>query len=298
MPLTTANCCPTPLTKAVNAVRIAQEAHQAVTSHPTRLMTRETLPPLVPFARRRIDDAQVEAGEQPAWPDALEIFFTHLPAAELHVPLDEPGLTRLHAWIQHLQPGQPFRQFALHRNAALRARCTGDLMQAVFSSAVACEVMLADVLAFLLWEDCIKPRDAVTIVNQPFAKKLNAEYSVRLGGDWDQTGTGPVATYVRDLLTLRHRVVHAGHLPDHTEAAKALSAATDLELFIGDRLAQRGRRYPVTAAQYLGEAGLRRRGRFSRFIEQLMHDPTEPPWRTTFMRWRRALDWFVSAEEV
>jgi hypothetical protein len=68
---------------AVNAVLVAQEAHQAVTSQPIALMTRETLPPLVPFARRRIDDVQVEAGEQPASPDALEVFLTYPPVAEM-----------------------------------------------------------------------------------------------------------------------------------------------------------------------------------------------------------------------
>jgi hypothetical protein len=97
-------------------------------------------------------------------------------------------------------------------------------VQAVFSAPVACEVLLADILAFLLWEECIKPRDAMAIVGQPFATKLRNAYSVRLGGDWNQTSTGPVATYTRDLLTLRHRVVHAGHLPDQAEAAKALTA--------------------------------------------------------------------------
>lgn len=279
--------------RGIEAIRVVQEAHQAVTTVPLELCTREDLAPMVPMALREVAEDET----QPSWPEEIGLFLTSLPdAAAFRTDLSEDHLAELGERIAGLEEGRPFSAYSIHRNAARKADQRGLRSEAAIFAAVACEVLLGDVLALMIWEDLATPEDAITTIERPFATKLRTEYHLRLGGSWSSAGRGPVAALTQDVLALRHRVLHVGHVPSRTEVAASLQGAARLERFVGDRLAAGLRRYPITAIQFCGKMGLASRGALSRFALDLMDDPTEPPWVPTFMRWRQAVDWLIETE--
>jgi hypothetical protein len=75
-----------------------------------------------------------------------------------------------------------------------------------------------------------------------------------------------------------------------------MSAAWDalfaLEHFLGDRLSASTvlNHYTRTAMAWMSERGLRRRNRWTRHVEQLVHDDREPNWLDSFARYRLLVD--------
>lgn len=273
--------------RAVAAVRVLQQAHQAVTGTPLELCTRQRLAPMVPFAVRTVEDDEAE----PQWPGAISAFLTELPdAAEARVELAADELDELHTRIGRLEDKKPFRAVTIQRNAARWAAQQGLTSEAAILTAVAIEVLLGDLLALLLWEEATTPELAAATTVMPFTPKLRSEYHGRLGGNWSSTGPGPLGELNRHVFALRHRIVHAGHVATGDELRSAMESASRFESFVGDRLAASVRRYPITALQYCGTPGLDRRGALTRFVTELMADPTEPNWVETFGRWRTAVD--------
>jgi hypothetical protein len=65
--------------------------------------------------------------------------------------------------------------------------------------------------------------------------------------------------WVRNLLTLRHRVAHTGYMPSSEEATAAREAYYGLGRHLRDRLTVRVKKYPFTAGLLVTQAGFERR---------------------------------------
>jgi hypothetical protein len=91
-----------------------------------------------------------------------------------------------------------------------------------------------------------------------------------IGGRWDLTLIGsPVGDYWRDLYGLRNRIVHGAHYLSFDETAAAFCSYSRLVDHINSCLLRRVRSFPRTLLALLGEPGLRRRGRWSQFLESV-----------------------------
>jgi hypothetical protein len=256
--------------RVLDAIRVVQRAHHAATGVPQPLCTRENVPPLVPFAVRRA----VEGEDGPAWPTDVSVFMPRPPpVSDLPRTLNSNELEELAHRADNQSEGEPFRQVLLQRTAATAAADVGNYFQAVVSAAISIEVLLSDVHAFVLWEQCVAPLSAGKTLGLPFKRRFTTELPALLGGTWTLTGRGPVADYARDLLSLRHRCVHVGYEPTPAEASATAAAAVAMERFIGDRLSARIDELPITAIQYCGVEGLRERGALRHWVEKLMDEP-------------------------
>lgn len=150
----------------------------------------------------------------------------------------------------------------------------GNERLTVVLAAAAGEVLLDTALLHLLWEEEIEPADAALRFPREKSALLRSieHLSPRLGGNWHRNGRGAVASYAKDVIEMRNRVMHAGHNPSPADAASAWSSLMDLEQSLGDRLCSDRcfRSHPRTAYAWLGEDGLRRRDRWAR---QTDHSP-------------------------
>jgi len=115
--------------------------------------------------------------------------------------------------------------------------------------------------------------------------RLLTEYHKRLGGSWDPEGTHPVATWLKDLLVLRHRVAHAGYLPSQDEAFAARKAYFALSRHLRNRLALRVKRYPITASILVTRAGFERRNLRTKAVDDAIN-LTSVDVLTRFASWR------------
>lgn len=109
--------------------------------------------------------------------------------------------------------------------------------------------------------------------------RLRTQYSARLGGQWDLDAlTEEIGHWMLTTQGLRHRVVHAGYVPDDSDLKEAGHGAELLGAFVSERLASRRYRFPRLALSVLGQAGLERRGllssRMSTLVDEVM--PTLP----------------------
>src|SRR5262249_42418842 len=209
--------------------------------------------------------------------------------------LDDEELERLGAAVRFVQtkhPLFPYTERALDSRIALvRA---GDTKTALILTQIAMESLLDSVLSLILWEDGMSPEDAADkVFAGGFVTRLRREFAGRLGGAWDVTRSGPAHDPGTDLIRVRGRVVHADYMPRRDEAWQAIEAATRMDEFIRDRLADRRNRYPKTTLLFLGVEGLTNRGLWGARIEQFVRDNADDipnAWIASFREWRGEVD--------
>lgn len=156
------------------------------------------------------------------------------------------------------------------READVALDLHGDYRSAVLFGATACEILLDDLLAHLLWEDKTRPEDAAPTFDSWLASRVRSQYHPRLYGKWSVETPGPLADWHQHVAGLRNRVMHAGYEPALDEARAARQAAAALETWVADRVAVRASAYPRTAIALCGPAGLRRRARWSKALDRLV----------------------------
>lgn len=273
--------------RGLQYVRDAQRAYYAARRRPVRLVSREALPFAIPCAVRRVygDD-----GEPLPFRAALSMFLLHMNVTFRDSDLNEREQQAFGAALRQQAAGGAFASYlefvreadvALDRDGAYRA--------AVLFTATACEVLLDDLLAHLLWEERARPEDAAGVFESFLTARVKREYHPRLGGQWTVDRDGPVRSWATAVADLRHRVVHGGYEPTLDEARTAAAAARDLNAHLCDLVAAKAAVYPRTALLLPGAEGLRRRGLWTRRLDELQDDPAEVPWTETYGRWRIAM---------
>lgn len=185
-----------------------------------------------------------------------------------------------------------FADFAdLGREAHVALNRRGDRRSAVLSAATASEILMDDLLKHLLWEEAVRPEDAAPKFHDSrlnsFSRSMR-ELPGRIGGDWSAP-SGPILAWQKDLLNLRHRVIHAGYRPSQAEASLAIRVLSDLPSYLTDRLLSRTTAYPRSVVAMLGPQELEARGRLSRSLRRVLDNPAEPHWADTFMRYKRSI---------
>jgi hypothetical protein len=124
----------------------------------------------------------------------------------------------------------------------------------------ASEVLMDIALMAMLFEEGRTADEAIASFAKPLKSRILTEYHDRLGGAWTPRGSNAVAVWLREVLLVRHRVAHAGYLPQYEEARLAREAHFSLGQHLRDRLAARAKRYPFTAGLLVRSGGFERRG--------------------------------------
>jgi hypothetical protein len=161
---------------------------------------------------------------------------------------------------------------------------TGNFRAVLMFAHSASEILMDTALMAMLFEEEKTPREAAASFAKPLKTRILTEYHDRLGGAWAPKGSGAVAVWLRDVLLVRHRVVHAGYSPLYEEAEAARKAHFSLGQHLRDRLAARVKRYPFTAGLLVRAPGFERRGIRTKAAEAAVLAETAR--LTEFVGWR------------
>ena len=135
----------------------------------------------------------------------------------------------------------------------------GNFRAVIIFAHSATEILMDLALMALLFEENANPKDAVMKFARPLKTRLLSDYHDRLGGAWGSQGSHPVAIWIRDVLTIRHQVVHTGYMPFYEQAQAAHDAHFGVGTYLRDRLACQVKRYPFTTGLLLTANGFERR---------------------------------------
>lgn len=265
---------------AVAAVAHFQDSYHAVTRDAVTLLTRELLPPIVPYTVRDYSAIQQEGTGE------IMLFLANMNISQL-AKAPELVAEKAQAVISACGQHQALRAYLdLHRQGAVALR-RGNTRESVVMFATASEALFNIILCHMRWEEGFTPEESANDWQEGLVSRIKTQYPRRLGGDWNLQGRGPVGRWAEDVAAVRHRVVHGGYLPSRAEAEKSMRTVEKLLGFIGDRLVygRNLRSYPRTASQLLNEDGLRRRGRYPNWIRQLQVNQDEPIWHERFGEW-------------
>lgn len=286
---------------AIEHVRSVQRSVAIATQKAVRLIARATLPPTVPTFSGVLH-SPIEVDEDPPTPSVrgpVDYFIPECaPPAALDIrpePFDDQMLEQIVDSADRAARGAPFLTYAdLRREAMVQRAFDGNNRMALVALAASGEVLLDTALLHMLWEEHVPPEAAARYFdhNQGHTARVRKNFSERIGGSWDPDAKTAAGRYLRELVRLRHQVVHAGHEPTAAEIDGAWSTMSELEKYLGDRLAAGPnlRKYTRTAMAWMGENGLRKRGRWTKHVQELVNDPSEPNWVDAFARWRHHVD--------
>jgi hypothetical protein len=282
---------------ALEHVRSIQRAVAIATQTPVRLVARATLPPLIPIYAGALRYPTTDTVE-PLLPRTDHAIGLPIPGCAPPGPLglaprpfDDEALDRLTQAVSTRRSERFDAYVDLRREAQVQREFDGNLRMTVVALATAGEVLLDTILLHMLWEEHASPEEAASRFDRSVSHtvRMRQHLPPRIGGSWGLSSADAPGRYERDLVRLRHRVVHAGHEPAEAELTLAVQALHDLERYVGDRLAAEPnlKRYPRTAMAWMGQRMLKKRGRWTRFMQTLTQDPHEPIWAVTFARWER-----------
>lgn len=272
-------------------VRQVQRAYYLVTRRPLRLATRESMPLGVPCGVRQVWD---EDGAALPFQVVASVYLLNMNVGR---DTRDAGLGDGHE--RALQQGLwqtshggfvvDYLEFVREADVALEE--DGAYRAAVLFTATACEVLLDNLLGHLLWESGSRPEAAAVLFDEhpTITSRVKKLYHPRLGGTWSVDAAGPLHSWFAGVAGLRNRVVHGGYEPTLLEARAAATAAGVLTDHLGDLVSAKVNRYPRTAMALPGDAGVRRRGHWSKRLQRLRDDPTEVDWTSTYARWRTAM---------
>lgn len=208
---------------------------------------------------------------------------------------DENEINTFFVFARRLRSGDPWALYAERRAACRRAMLSGRFADAIIEAAVAAEIIFDAILGWALWEAGSTTADAATLLKRPLVERLRCEMHPRLGGKWDLENGPELSRWHSSVAHLRNRIVHRGYLPSEGEASEAVEAGDALESFLVDRVVANVSKFPRMAIAVLGEAGLKRRGLYSRRIDLVFRaaGPTGDIPLVDYQRWRASVDTLV-----
>lgn len=291
--------------RVIESIRSFQRGYVATTGHLIPLLSLAQLPVGIPFAIRHAKTDE----RHPAWPDKGDLFLTNLfdpYIAQLSYSEDSKDNSNIEDISQVGQAidVSPFVSFVDNwREAQLAAQNRNNSVACILASTSA-ELLIRSHLTLLLWDEGISPREAARCLcgnnpnSRPIADILKREFHGRLGGSWDINGDGPVGHLFSNVIQLRNRILHSGHLPTREEVDLALNACTEFYSFFRQRVASKYRKYPLPALMTLGYGGVDQYGLTDEIngllSEQVLpEDPLE-----TFHRYRYEVERFMEDQDL
>lgn len=282
------------LERALEIARHVQNSVAVVLQRGIRLVTKATLPPIINVMRGSIN----LDGGPPSLDELIQYGIPGAPPSVFGVtpgPLTDDQLEGVRRSLDQLARGSMLSAYVdVRRDAMIQRDLEHNTRLMISTLATAAEVLLDSFLLHMLWEEHTSAADAASVFDRStrHQTRVLTHFPPRWRGEWDPNGRGPVGRYFRDLVWTRNRVVHTGAVPTEEEAEAAMQALYELEHFCGDRLCAPGvlSRYTRTAMAFLGERGIRQRNAWTRRVEALTREPSEPAWINAFARFRHVVN--------
>lgn len=171
-------------------------------------------------------------------------------------PINDRDTRRLlHGAQLYETKANPFVAAELHLIRAEGVERDGDHRRCVIEANTGIEVFLSALYRALASEDGVADSDIENRLDggRNFLSVVTREFHPRLGGRWDLALHGtPIGDWHKRVYLMRCRAVHGGHHPKYEEAVAALDAAINLRSWIVQRVAARKKKYPKTAAFFVG----------------------------------------------
>ncbi|MFZ2292686.1 MAG: hypothetical protein WAW05_09765 [Corynebacterium casei] len=271
---------------ALQQLNTILRAVSLIENQPVPLIRRETLPPQIPLATGVYEPHELRDRKLPRVkalpPISLPSF---LPS--VNVP-PEPS-ERLEGWVEaailSASIPAPFSSFANFRlDAQYFHESIGDYRISCILFASACEALFNQLLLHMLWEDGFRPEEAALHFFQsgkppkpgknPTSISVTGLVKQRLhpkfsASSWENSAPPPLQNWITDIAFLRNNVIHEAHTPTAEQMDKCVESFTNLLTFVSGELYKIRRKYPITALSFLGEVGLKEKGDWNGFFEQL-----------------------------
>ncbi|MFK5636099.1 hypothetical protein [Ornithinimicrobium sp. LYQ103] len=276
---------------ALESVRHLQRSYAAITRRPTKLLSRQQLPPVTVYGVRNMN--ALEPGATTGG-----VFLTNnrlerlapmepLPPERRRLMLDAPEVG-LHA-IPYID---------LYNQADVALHIDGTLRECAVMLGAASEVFLSRLILTMRWERGWTPENSARDWPDSLLARVRRELPEQVGGSWSMdTGEEAPRRWYRDVYGLRNRVAHAGYEPSFDECVTAQGALNELISWVGNRLCsgQRLKKFPRTASLFYRE---RLEARIDRlpWLKDLWHDHNEVPWSMTSSAWIETHDRLVRDE--
>lgn len=277
------------LDSGLTLLRAWQRAWHRVTRDVVQLAARENLPFVLTIATARIDSGHYIA------PDGVGLWLHNENTLDFdsRPTLTDRDLGEISMILEASDLG-PFSIYLdLLREADLSARLRGDYRSAVITTASACETFLDELLGRLLWEEGVRPEDAVSELDPSVGVvvRVRSNYHGRLGGVWNDAVGGPVQRWRTSVAVARNRVVHGGAEPSRKEADEAVAATRELVAWVISRLTTPSvmAQYPHTTLAVVGESGLRRRNAYTKRMAAAAHRAMNEQMHEVFSRWYKTV---------
>ncbi|MGJ9424818.1 hypothetical protein ACHABX_03120 [Nesterenkonia halotolerans] len=273
-------------------IRQLQESVALLRGGPTKdWVARERLPMFLPMRVTGSENAATEEHDE-----SVILFIVNplsMRSAIPPNPMSKREISTLDAVLQADELGTAFTAYNRLRyetNVLFNRR--GDYRMTVLSAAIAAESLLNELLQLLLWDEGMHP-EAVAQKFSPdkaLVNRVEREFSRQLGGVWSYKKPGPVRDWREMIAEQRNEVAHAGQMPTFTQAKNAVATLSQLEKFLSKRLVERVQERPRTAVIFLGMERVQAEAKLTKKLMRLYSSTEEPPWTTTFARWRRVIE--------
>jgi hypothetical protein len=263
--------------------RLQRSAH-ALTRQPYTLVTRRTIPYIVPMAVGTVTPEYFDP------PNTLGMWIVHesvlseVPPA----PVENPDL------LNRLLPRVTSILFSDHldlmRESSVAHINRADNRTAAILTGLSCERFLDDLLACILWEEGVHPEDAVRDYKDSagIVRRVRRSFHSRLPG-W-QADRGPIEDWRVHIVTIRNLVAHGNYEPSDDEIIRGGDAVVALVNYCSNLLAQQASagRYIRSAYALMSDTGLRSRSAWNSCIEQVLTTYEESDQWEVLARWKDA----------
>ena len=238
----------TPIDRCLNALLKFHRAYRVTAPRPLAELTVKRLFPMTFAFTRQMDEEAVT-------PIGLLILDGTWPGMTGNVTeIDHHMFDQVAEMQRRLDRFDPLARFMESRTDADYAlHGVGSYRDAIIHLGIACEVLFDSLLGMLMWEEDRSVEEGAEVFSIPIARRIKTQFHPRLKGTW-KVDAGEVGEWSTHVADVRNRVVHAGYLPTRQEAIVAESAADGLRLFISNKLAAAGARYPYTGLTLFSEA--------------------------------------------
>ena len=292
---------------AVSELNILLRAIAMALGRPLRLVSRESIPPMIPIATSATKPWEmIDKNELPDVKD-LSVFNVNwnIPIA----PDSTHDHDQLDTWIDaalvNLSTAGPFTTYGdFRREADLSFFQEGNYRTAIILYASACESLLDELLQHSLWEQNLRPEKAARkfLTSRGSPRGIVDLVKNELGSLYSNSGWGrntPEAidrwiTYVADL---RNQAIHDGYIPTSSELRTCVETVNDLVKFLADQVFTVRTRRPITALALLGQTGLEARGGWDEQFSSYETSLEDVNFRLgVFRRWGSALSYFRAGD--
>lgn len=292
---------------AVSELNILLRAVAIARHEPLRLVTRESIPPMIPTATSETKPWEmIDKTELPA-AEALSIFNVNwnIPTA----PDDAQDHDQLNTWIDaalvSLSTTGPFTTYGdFRREADLSFFQEGNYRTAIILYASACESLLDELLQHNLWEQNLRPEEAAKkfLTGRGSPRGIVDLAKNQLGKFYSDSGWGRdtpdvIDKWITCVADLRNQAIHDGYMPTSGELRTCVETVNDLVEFLADQVFAVRIMRPITAIALLGQSGLESRGGWDEQFSSYETSLSDVNFRLrVFRRWGRALSYFRAGD--